>query len=666
MTPRIYRSAGMGLLIVLSLVVLTVQSAAAQARRGGSSTAEKSEEPSVSGDFVAIDFNNVDINVFIKFISEITRKNFVIDQRVKGKVTILSPAKISIDEAFKVFESVLEVHGYTTIDAGEVIKIVPLPDARSKNIETRLREEAASPEDRVVTQVVPLTYADPDEIKKLFAPLISKSSVMLAYSPTNTLIITDVHSNIKRLLGILKTIDVAGVGMELSVIPLAHADAESFVGILTSVFAKTGRAKQAAAAAGEAAQFVADERTNTIVVLASRDDTEKINELIKLLDKEIPRGEDKIRVYRLEHATAEELAKVLQTLSGGQTSAAAKGKKTTPVVSGDVKITADKATNSLIIMAGKDDYGILEEIIRKLDIPRAMVYIEALIMEVNMTKSFNIGTEWQAFGEAAYNKRKGAYGGGFSSTGGFDPTAIATTPGFALGIISTDGGIQVGTNPLTGDPILFPNIGAIVQAFKSDQDVNILSTPQILTTDNEEATIFVGKNVPYQTRARVASGSTTVQGISDIYSSYEYKDVGKNLKITPQISKDRMVRLQISLEVKALAGADTATADRPTTLNRTVDTTVIVKDSHTVVIGGLIDDTVSSGESEVPCLGSIPGLGWLFKSASSSDDRTNLYVFLTPHVIQSPAEAQGVFETKKSEIDGIKDGKIKMYEQETE
>jgi len=345
--------------------------------------------------FVSIDFNNVDINVFIKFISELTTKNFVVDQRVKGKVTIISPAKISIKEAYKVFESVLEVHGFTTVKAGEIIKIVPSPDARSKNIETRLKEEADSPEDKVVTQLIPLRYASPEEIKRLFAPLISKNSVILAYPPTNMLIVTDVYSNITRLLRILSAIDVSGMGQELSVIPLEYANANEFVKILNSIFQTKRRPK--GKVSGTLVQFVADERTNTIVVLASEVETARIKKLMRMLDKEIPRGKEKIRVYYLENATAEDLAKVLQALPA-KTGTAAKGRKA-PLVSQKVKITADKATNSLIIIGDKDDYQVLEDIIKKLDIPRAMVYIESLIVEVNVDKDFELGVEWFAGGK---------------------------------------------------------------------------------------------------------------------------------------------------------------------------------------------------------------------------------------------------------------------------
>ena len=243
------------------IVLLTIQLSWAQ--NTGQSKLEKQ--------FVSIDFNNVDINVFIKFMSELTGTNFIVDQRVKGNVTIISPSKISLAEAYSVFQSVLEVHGYTTVESGEVVKIIPSPDARSKSIETKLREESASPEDRVVTQLIPLRYADPVEIKRLFTPMVSKSSVILAYSPTNTLIVTDVYSNIKRLLRILKTIDITGIGQEISVIPIEYADATKLVNLLNTVFKTTGKKKKGAPQT--TITMVADERTNTLVVLGSEIDT---------------------------------------------------------------------------------------------------------------------------------------------------------------------------------------------------------------------------------------------------------------------------------------------------------------------------------------------------------------------------------------------------------
>jgi general secretion pathway protein D len=601
-----------------------------------------------SGKLVSIDFNNVDLNVLIKFISELTGKNFVIDQRVKGKATIISPSKISVKEAYKVFESVLEVHGFTTIVAGRVIKIVPSPDARSKNIETRIREEAGVTEDKVVTQLIPLKYANPAEIKKLFAPLVSKSSIILDYGPTNSLIVTDVYSNIQRLTKILEAIDILKTGLELSIVPLIHSNAKDTAKTLESVFGLTKSKAKKSAGPTRVVKFVADDRTNTLIFLASEGDTLKVKELIAVLDKETPKGKETIHVYYLQHATAEDLAKVLEAIPTKKVDS--KNVKSAPIVSSKVRITADKATNSLIIMAEKEDYQILETIIRKLDIPRAMVYIECLIMEVNVEKDFLLGTEWIVGDSFEYDGDQYGAGGGFS---GSDPgygnigglsgglSGIATYPaGFSMGIFGES--INVGG-------VTFPSLGAVIQAYKKDEDVNILSTPQILTTDNEEASINVGKNVPYQTRQGASDGD-----LSSVYFQYEYKDVGQLLKITPHISQDRFVRLAINYEGTQLDDLATTAADRPTTLKRTIETTIIVKDKDTVVIGGLIDDSMTQTTYKVPCLGDIPLLGWLFRTDSRAKEKTNLYVFLTPRVVANPAEAKAIYETKKEQIEEVK------------
>ncbi|MBS3754720.1 MAG: type II secretion system secretin GspD [Desulfobacterales bacterium] len=601
--------------------------------------------------YVSIDFNEVDINVFVKFISELTGRNFVVDPRVKGKITIVSPSKISVEEAYKVFESVLEVHGYATVDAGRVTKVIPAPYARTKSIETKLKREADSADDKVVTQVIHLKYADPNAIKQAFAPLVSKSSVIISYPPTNMLIVTDVYSNIKRLMGILDTIDVQGTGREIAVIPLEYAEAEEMVSIVDSVFTAPRREQRQD---GSNITAVADHRTNILVVRASEPEVERIESLINTLDQEVPRGKEKIHVYYLENAKAEELVGVLQELPSKETRD--QGKKEAPIVSESVKIAADDATNSLIIRADKDDYNTLASVIKKLDMPRAMVYIECLIMEVSKDKSFRLGAEWLAGGEGSHDDRQGVYGGGFSggamggdsgynyvspSIGG---TATAPLPpGFSLGVLGES--IEVGD-------ITFPTIRALIQAYKKDRDVHILSTPQVLTTDNKTAKIRVGKNIPYLTRA--ASGDTN-------YSNYEYKDVGILLEITPQISKDRKIRLDLLQEVTKLE--TTTDQFQPTTLKRAIETTVEVNDKNTVVIGGLIDESLSKTEYRMPCLGSIPGLGWLFKSMAQADEQTNLFVFLTPRVMAEPGEAAQFYEEKKEDMAPIPGDSIKLYGQ---
>jgi general secretion pathway protein D len=640
-------------------VLLWVCSAAAQPAAPGAPETKPGEQ------FVSIDFNNVDISLFIKFMSELTGTNFVVDNAVKGKVTIISPARISLDEAYRVFESVLEVNGFATVKAGEIVKIIPSPEARTKNIQTLLELERANPEDKVITQLIPLKHADPEDVKRLFTPLVSKNSIILGYAPANTLIITDMQSNIQRLAKILKQIDQPGTGQKISIITLQNADAAKLVTLLTNLFKTTGAPRpQAATTADKQPVIVADERTNTVVILASEADTLRVKNLVALIDKETPRGRGRINVYYCEHASAEELAKVLQEIpsqqggsgsvggAGGAGTAGASSRAPTAVVLGKVQINADKATNSLIVMADKEDYEVVEAVIKKLDIPRSMVYIESLIMEVNAQKSLDIGIRWQLFEDTRINNNRAAYGGGFSgtSTAASAVAGLINPTGLALGML---------TEPFTIGGVTVSNITAIINAVKTDDDFRILSTPQVLTTDNEEARITVGENRPFQTRA-----TTDVSG--GTYESFEYRDVGKILKITPHVSEGRNVRLKLSLEVTSLDRVATVatTATRPVTQKRTIDTTVLVQDNHTIVIGGLIDDSRNTNETKVPGLGDIPLLGWLFKTQSKGEEKTNLYIFLTPRVIKNPAEADRILSEKRPPPDNIpammQKGEIKL------
>ena len=640
---------------VVCLLLLLLWHLPVAAKEKGAQPQKPADGASGANGLISIDFNNVDIAVLIKFISDLTGKNMVVDQRVSGKVTIISPDKITVAEAYKVFESVLEVYGFTAIESGGLVKIVPISEARTRGIDTLLRESGGTSDDRIITQVMPLKYANAVLISRLFVPLISKSSVLMAYPPTNTLIITDLHSNIQRLMRMIKAIDVSSSGQEISVFVLRHAAASQVVRLLDSIFQTAAKAGKEDADAG--IRVFADDRTNALVVMAGDEYTQKVKNLIQELDKETPKGNEKLRVYYLENAKAEELVKVLQDMPGKSGGASDKDKADKPgVLSEKVKITADKATNSLVIMAEKSEYAALEEVIRLLDIPRAMVYIECLIMEVNVNKDFTIGTEWIAMGTTSIDGRPAAFGSGFSGAGAYpnvsgmipspalDQAKLGALPtGFSLGILSETlniGGIQ------------FPGLAAVVQAYKKDKDVNILSTPQILTTDNEEAAITVGKNIPYQTK----SGTT---GTFESFNTYEYRDVGITLKITPQISRDRLVRLNIAQEVTKLDQTNStaitaAIGDRPTTFKRTISTTVLVQDGNTVVIGGLIDDSLSLTEYKVPCIGDVPGMGWLFKSRTKNREKTNLFVFMTPHVVAHPKEGEAIYRSKEEQMDRIR------------
>ena len=359
--------------------------------------------------YVTIDFDNVDIQVFIKFISELTGRNFLIDEKVRGKVTVISPKKIAVDDVYKVFESVMEIYGFATVPAGDVIKVVPAIDARGKNMEIRLKRDEVAPEDKMVTQIISLQHASPDEMKKILDPLISKTSIVLAYAPTGMLIITDVQSNIKRLQEIVTALDVDGLGEVISYIPLKAALATEIAKSLTAVFPPQRPGTPLT-------RIVADERSNSIILLSTEQNTGHIKKLISLMDKDIPRVGTLLHVYRLQNGNAEDMVKVLMNLPKetttttqparpGQPAAAAVAKA--PVLSKDLNVVADKATNTLIITADRDDYRIIEGVIQKLDAPRPMVYIEALIMEVSVTKNFNIGVEWRGLKDIGNAELKG-------------------------------------------------------------------------------------------------------------------------------------------------------------------------------------------------------------------------------------------------------------------
>ena len=603
-------------------------------------------------DKVTMDFNDTDIRVFIKFISELTGKNFIVDNRVKGRVNIISPGKVTVQEAFRVFESVLDVHGFAAVTSDRVTKIIPQRTAGQKNVETRLDKRPRASEDKLVTQIIPLDYAEADLVKKLLTPMVPKGSLILAYAPTNTLILTDIYSNIKRLLTIVEVIDVKDVGRKITVFPIRNAHAGRLVKTLEVLF-KNNRIHPKRPTMDPTPKLVADERTNSVILLANDFDTQKVKTMLAVMDQKIPRGDAKIRVIYLENAKAEQLASVLQSLSGTATKAKSAGKQIAPVISEKVKISHDKSTNSLIIMADKEDFQVLEGIVKKLDIPRPMVYIEALIMEVRDTADFSIGTEWTASTRAGSidGRAAGAFGG-FTASG---KKGIGALPQITNNALAPAGGFSLGimTQTLSIGGITFPSIGAAIKAVKTDENVRIISTPQIMTTDNEEAEINVGENIPYLTRSS--------SGESD-YNNYEYKDVGVTLKITPQISQGRFVRLNIYQKVEKLTNISTVDSSAtPTTLKRTAQTTVVVKDAATVVIGGLIGEDLSATDYAVPCLGDVPGLGRLFKSTGRNQIQTNLYIFLTPRIIGNPAEAENLFREKSDHLQSIPETVIPLY-----
>ena len=624
--------------------------------------AKQDRQKAKRGQFITMNFDNADIRVVIKFISELTGKNFIIDDKVKGTTTIISPSKISIVEAYRVFESILEVKGYTAVPAGKVIKIVPSQTARAKDILTKTGKELPKEEkkDRIITQIIPLDHASATELRGLLKPLMSKTSSLVAYQETNTMILTDYASNIHRLIRIINEIDIPGPQEQITVVRLTYASAKILASELTSLVDTRRRAapkrrgrkgKKVAAAVPIISKVISDDRTNALIVLASPEDTKKLLELIEKLDQPIPKGRSSVHVYYLENASAEELAKVLTQLpskvrKGGK---GPTGRPTAPILGEEVVIMADKPTNSLIIAAAPQDYEVLQDIIQKLDIVRSQVLVEAMIAEVSLEKAKEFGVEWYGIGTSGKTAVFGGAGAMGRPVGLRTPSQIGTlsAEGLLLGALS-------GPVTYAGQEIF--NMSALIRAFQSSSDVNVISTPTLLTLDNEEAEIIIGEERPFLKSdiTSITTGETTTR-------TFEYKDVATTLRITPQISKGRFVRLKIFHEVKSFkgtAGVEEATAI--ITTKRQAKTTVMVENGQMIVIGGLLQDKKDSGGTAVPCLGNIPLLGWLFKSHSESRLKSNLLIFITPHIINTPEELRGVTQKIQEKSEKVK----QRYEKE--
>ncbi len=632
----------------LALVLLAWQSGTGTLRAQNPDPYAASPAASVQagGEAVTMDFNDVDINVFIKYISELTGKNFVVDREVKGRVTILSPVGVSSAEAYSIFQSVLEVNGYAAVPSGSVVKIVPSVQARSKNIATYRDGDLLPAEDRIITRIVRLNHAGADEVRAMLTPLVPKTSVMVSHADSGIITITDYQSNIKRLLEIIRSVDVPARAEELAIIPLKHASAAGAARVVEQLFAQDGPAQP-----GQRPGLIKVtpyDRANSLVVYAPPAAISRIRAAVAKLDVDASAQPEQVQVLTLQHARAEELVKVLMDLPRQDSAAAAAGQNAAgadkalarPVLTGDINIVADVETNSLVINGPREEFEAVAAIVKQLDVPRRMIYLEALIMEVQADKDFSIGVQWG--GTGTFDGGDGTLHTGFSGNPD-DPYNVirgvtadpAILPaGFTLGVLKQ--GIEIGG-------ITFPNLGAVLNAYKHDKDINVIATPQILTTDNKKASIKVGENVPY-----IVSKNTS-EALQD-YTNYEYKDVATTLAITPQINQADVVRMDIGVEVIKLKELNNG---NPTTFTRTADTTVVVRNEQTVVIGGMIGQDTSTGEYKVPLLGDIPGLGWLFKSKGDLEKKTNLFIFITPHIMENPAELSRVFEEKRAEVEAM-------------
>ncbi|MBW1713239.1 MAG: type II secretion system secretin GspD [Deltaproteobacteria bacterium] len=595
---------------------------------------------------LSLAFKDVDIRVFIQFIAKLSGKTYVVSDKVTGRVTVISPGPVSIEEALRIFESVLEVKGFTTVQTGDVVKVVPGREGRWQGGPLVQPGDRVPPDtDQIVTQVIHLKHASADEVKRGIRPLAGLHANVASYPESNTLVITDVASNVRRLVKILETLDRPGAQSQVRVVPLQYASAKDMAQALSQLFARpsTPKRKLPVQLQGRPQlKVLADERTNSLILLGASFDIERAVETIKDLDLPESEARFNIHVIRLKYAVAEDMAKVFTQLAGGgeikPQTAQDKKKGQTPLaervqlLSGTIRIVADPATNSLIVSASPKEFKVIEAIVAKLDVPRTMVYVEAVILEMSATKSLEFGVNWNV---ASDNEQGVVFGG----VGGLPSGGVpeAPSPGLNFGIIGENirfGGLEI------------PTLSALVRAVQTDSDIRVVATPQILTADNEEATIQVATNLPFVTRVDQGTEDTdrTVQ-------VFEYRDVGYTLKVTPRISDNRTVRLSVEAEAKAVVSAQTQDAQgnillAPTTTVRQAKTVVLTKDGEILVIGGLIGQELEEKGERVPCLGHIPVLGWAFKSTQDQGRRTNLFIFLSPHILASEEEIRALSQEK--------------------
>jgi general secretion pathway protein D len=609
-----------------------------------------------------IDFNDVDIRQVIETVSEVTGRNFLVDDRVQGKVTVIGPKSLTAAEIYQVFLSILQVKGFAMVPSGKINKIVPAANIASYGIQMKVgRAEGVYGTDAYVTQVIPVQYTEAEALKNLLAPLIPKTDSITAYPPTNLLIVTTTESLLNRVSQVIAMVDVPGAREEVRIIQISYAPVQDLAAKITQVIQsqsgvsaparKPARGQQpAAVAAPSTARIIADERTNSIIAIGDSQSLDRIEELVAKLDVSVPEGAGKIHVYYLQHADANELSSVLSgipfadTLSQSEGAPAAAGAKAAPRAparlpnaKSDISIVADTATNALVITATAEEYEALKAVIAKLDIPREQVLVEVLIAEVSFTKTLELGVEWRVARDFDGDVL-GIAGSGF---GELDQT-VASLPALP------NNGLVVGAigNEIVFNGVTMPNMGALIRALKTDSDINILSTPTIVTMDNREAEIVVGQTVPFQTSQKFDSNNQPIY-------TFDYRDVGLTLRLTPQINSSRFVKLDIFSKLEALVSNAIGTqALAPTTLKRQANTTVVVKDGHTVVIGGMIRDDKIENVSQVPILGSLPLIGPLFRSTSTRSEKNNLLIFLTPHVISNSQQLQSIAGER---VDGIQE-----------
>lgn len=672
---------------------------------------------------ISVDFEEAPLHDVVKFMACITRRNFLLAANLKaGKtVTILSTTPVTVYEAYKAFLSALEINGLTIVPRGAFWEVVETAKAKQMPLPLYGPKQAVPVEDRLITRIVRLENIDVKDIEPILNKFKSGAGDVTSYAPGNSLILTDLGSNVARMLEFVRELDIPTGREKIWVRPIQYASAAEMANLVTALFGdKAARAgarvqpgrpapqqpqpqPQPAGPAGAipeegvatVSKVIADERTNSLILVATPSAYIKIDRLLRRVDVPIE-GEGQIHIYYLENAAAEDVAATLSALASGARGApgAKKGAKggaapggaaqgPAALFEGEVKVTAHKPTNSLVIESTLKDYLAIRRVIQQLDVRRKQVYVEAVIMEISSNKDRKIGVSGS--GGMTFNiggnEVPFLFGIGGLGISSFDMQQLGKG-GLAVGLQGPLVDVSTGTTgqTTTSGALAIPSYGFLIQAIQSNSDVNVLSTPHILTMDNEEAEIVVGKQIPYQASSLGGLGSltgllgsyggmlggatnTTTSGLGTLgslgtlgylggyggFGAYVQRiDVDLTLKITPQISESNFVRLKIQQSIDDVEALDPTLG--PTTSKRKVTNTVVVRDQQPVVIGGLMRDIEVTGVDKVPILGDIPILGILFRKSAKRVEKRNLLMVITPYIIEDPSDLARIHTRKMDEM----------------
>ena len=584
----------------------------------------------VSGAVTAQDFTvnlkETDIQELIKFVAEATGSTIVVDPSVKGKVKVVSSKPVSKDELYELFLSILEVHGYTAVRSGGVIRVIQSKDARSAPVQVRDSASGLTT-DEYVTEVIKLDNISAAKLIPVLRPLVPQQAHMAAYAPSNAIIISDLSSNIDRIRDIIQRMDQSAV-QQTDIIKLRYGVAENVVSMLDQL------AKSEAKQAGGESEvlLVADSRTNSVLVSGDELERARMRTLVEYLDTPLEQSGN-VKVVYLEYAQASEIAdvltRVMQNINRLDTTEGAKK----PRSDNSATIEADEGTNSLIITADTDEMAAIEAVIQRLDIRRAQVLVEAIIVEMEVINGQDLGIQW------LFADSSGAFGSNINAADARARTiADAILPdddsdpdislGGLAGALANTGGTTLGWGQISDSLTM----AVILSALNEQNNANILSTPSLLTLDNQEAYITVGQNVPFVTGSYTNTGAGG-DGAQNPFQTIQRENVGITLTVTPHINEGDSVVLDIVQEVSSLSGLSAVASDLITN-ERKIQTKVLAQDNRVVVLGGLIKDDIQDGTQKVPLLGDIPYLGRLFRTDAVQSTKTNLLIFIRPTIIR--------------------------------